>query len=206
MRTYYTGKLMDENLSVKDFIDICSYQFGAFIHLRDSDEAERKANRMPTVSEHHRSRMMEKSNELKEFMEITEDCKKIRFEEWKQKKAEYYINSLRKEKEEYDKLKSAYDKINDTKFPEKLEELKRFCLEQLENTAKYRDCGYYTEQIAKIKKTDFEDWRTDTINELKREIDYHFKEHAEEVERVKERVAWINELDEFLKTLDKAEE
>jgi tRNA U34 5-carboxymethylaminomethyl modifying enzyme MnmG/GidA len=202
MRTYYTGKLMDENLSVRDFVDICSYQFGAFIHLRDSDEAERKSNRIPVVSESHINSMREKQSELKEFLEIPEDHKKMRFNEWKQKRTAYYINSLKKEKQEYDKLKSAYDKINNTKFPENLSGLKRFCLEQLENTVKYRDCGYYTEQIAKIKRTDFEDWRTNTINELKRKIDYHFNEHTKEVERVKGRVAWIKELDEFLKALD----
>ena len=203
MQTYYTVKLMNEDLSVKDFIYICSYQFGAFSHLRDSSEAERETNRIPKVSKHHENKIEEKKKELKTFLEKTTDELKAEFEAWKKERTDYYIGLIKENKARRDKLKTTLDKLRDINFPEKHILLKKFCISQVhETSAYYTDDSYYTKQIAKIKSADFRQWEQERIGELHEDIKYHQKAHDEEVERVEKRIEWIKELDEFLETLE----
>lgn len=202
MRTYYTGKLMDENLSVTEYIDLCSYQFGAFVHLRDLSETEKKANRMPTVSDYHIKELEVAKSKFKAFLDLSDVDATTMFNEWKHSEIAKHSEHLKKQKKEYEKLKSTRDKIESTIFPANHSNLKRFCLEQIDSVIMYYDDKYESDKISEVKNTSFVAWKNKNIDELTWNIKYHTEEHSKEVERVNQRVAWINELDKFLKTLE----
>ena len=171
MRTYYTGKLMDENLSVREYIDLCAYQFGAFIHLRDSSEAEKKANRIPTVSDYHIKELEVAKSKLKAFLDLSDIDAKIMFNEWKHSEIATHSERLKKEKEEHKKLKITRDKIEGTNFPANHSGLKDFCIEQIDSVIIYHDGEYDSNRISEIENTSFEKWKNKKIDELNKKIE-----------------------------------
>ena len=75
--------------------------------------------------------------------------------------------------------------------------MKDFMLNQLAESIDF-DCSPSFDRRPTMKKRD--DWFSEAVSKAERDIEYHTKEHAKEVERAASRTAWIAALRQSLKT------
>jgi 2-polyprenyl-3-methyl-5-hydroxy-6-metoxy-1,4-benzoquinol methylase len=75
-------------------------------------------------------------------------------------------------------------------------EFKSFMLEQLRESLRF-DCGYRRAVV--VEDISVEEWKSQQESRILHDIEYHKKNYAEEVQRAKERTAWVSDLRNSLK-------
>lgn len=196
MPTGYTAAVSDG--TVTDFPDFalqCARAFGALIMMRDEpSNAPIPESFQP--SDYSAKKLEKARNKVSELQAMTpEACDVAALADYnaqcESRAARVLGNTLTRERYE-----AMLTKVNawEPPTPDHVH-MKEFMVEQLESSINF-DCSVYSEDPL-IQKTGLE-WRIDQLATARRDIAYHAKASAEELERTATRNAWVKALRDSL--------
>jgi hypothetical protein len=199
MPTGYTADVVDGKVTdFPTFALQCARAFGALIEMRDAPNDAPIPDEFK-ASTYHADRVEQARGELEALNLLSQDERRMAAD------AEYETE-LQRRRESEAKTVVVRERLNamladvEAWEPPTLEhfELKRFMQQQLNETLKWDGRGLYHDEPLERKTPD--EWYEAQRTRLERDIVYHTKHHAEEVERVKGRNAWVKALRESLNT------
>jgi hypothetical protein len=198
MPTGYTSELYyGKDVSMKDYILTCARAFGAFISMRDEPSSTPAPDEF-TPEDYHKNKVEDAKEELSRLEVITKEEIVKLIDEKFIKDIQCNKDSFEKNKKLKNKYSSMINEIKNWNPPTKdHEELKKFCIEQLENSLSF-DChdDYY--YLKPIEKVSVEVWLENEKNMCLHNISYHTQKYQEEIERIDQRNAWIKALNNSL--------
>jgi hypothetical protein len=197
MPTGYTGEIYDgKEMSGKEFLMKCARAFGACIMMRDNSlDTPIPEEFKPNM--YYLEKIEESLTKLKDIQSLTKD------------KVIDYINQEYKDKIKYSKEQIIkYNEIKDRYLKTLREvekwqpptedhiELKKFAIDQLQNSIKF-DCNvsYYEKEIV---KPSINEWLERETKQCLKDITYYTKENENEIERTNKRNGWIKDLRDSL--------
>lgn len=197
MPTGYTSRIAD-GIEFKDFVMQCARAFGALVTMRD-DPFDAPVPDEFKPSSYEKSMIDRNIDRKLQLQTMTDEEAEIE----SQKQYEKEKASNQKYIDDHKILKLKYElmleKVRAWTPPTKdHEELKRFMTEQIQSSIR-GDCDISYWEGKTIYKMSGKDWRERELNEAVENIAYYNKKYAEELERCKQRTAWVRALKESLK-------
>ena len=194
MPTGYTSEIgTKDNLTFKEFTLKCARAFGACIHQRDdaSDILPQKQK----VDNYHISQLNAAIKKLKTFKKTSKKVLRQKMERDFLKRNKELLISIEKTHALQNKYKLMLKKVNNWIPPSTEHDgLKKFMIEQIAESIKW-DCStsYYEEGLSREKES-FEEYYTDKLKSLEKDIKYHEEKYNEDVERTNKANQWIEDL------------
>lgn len=196
MPTGYTA-CVGEGADFHKYIFGCARAFGALIMMRD-DPQDAPIPEAFEPSDYH-------AKAIKEAQARLDELDRMSLEDAATAAQAAYADAVarnRKVMADNDALRAKYQamlaRVEQWKPPTTDHEgLKKFMREQLESSIDF-DCKneYYLRNMP-VQMTALE-WRSEQVEQARRDIGYHSKEHAEEVGRAHTRTDWVKALRESL--------
>ena len=191
MPTGYTADIgKKENVSFREFALKCSRAFGALVEMRDEPMDAPIPSEFKPSSYH--------KDEFAEACKVFYGSVGMRNDEAERLANEDYVSQLESYAEDVEK-----DRALAVKYGRMLAKVakwqspspdhdnyRNFMISQLEKSLQ-DDCGYEHEAPKKLTGAEY---RSNLVEEAKRDMDYHKKEFVEEVKRAKERTKWVQNL------------
>lgn len=198
MPTGYTADI-EKGITFKQFIMSCSRAFGALVTMRDDPHNAEIPERFEP-SNYHKIETEKAEKELCKLQKMSiKTANTNAIAEYKQQ-----VIYLKERITEIDILKSKYQamllKVKEWQPPSPDHiDLKKFMIEQIEDSIKF-DCNtdYYYKEADKLITLTPSEWKNKKIAQCLKDIEYHKKIYAEEVERVENRNLWLKQLRESL--------
>ncbi len=195
MATGYTYRIKD-GISFNDFVMDCAKAMGACIMMRD----EPASTPIPEVFEpddYHKNAYEKAKKELGKFCRMTKKAAEEKTAKYNDDRKVAEREAECKDKELSEKYLAMIEKVENWEPPTNDHiEFKHFMLDQLKESLRF-DCGY-TRSVT-VEDISVEEWKSQKESSILHDIEYHKKNYAEEVERAKERTAWISDLRNSLK-------
>lgn len=197
MPTGYTAKIAD-GITFNEFAMACARGMGALIMMRDEPSNAPIPERFEP-SDYHATKHVAAEMELGRLRRMTpaetEEAARTEFME----ESARHVERM----QENDDLRLKYEamlaevKAWQPPTPDH-EGMKKFMVEQITGSIDF-DCdnGYYRDNAP--KRFNGPEWLEKKIAGARHDIDYHRKNHAEEVERTESRNAWLKSLRDSLK-------
>lgn len=199
MPTGYTAAVCDG--TVTDFTTFaltCARAFGACIMQRDDFMSNPLA--MPKHSTWHDEQIAAQSARLEELLAMSDDEKR----NYGRAQIARRIAEMRASNEKADSIRDRLSRMLDhvrAYVPPTREHvgLKEFMEQQLTETIKHDGRRYYAdEEISRVESSDPVELHGSEVDEVRKSIQYHTEQQAEERERTAGRRAWIAALYESL--------
>lgn len=196
MPTGYTAAIAD-GIDFKTYAMNCARAFGACVMLRDEPGGGERIPEVFEPSDYHLKALEGLYRELDELRTISlvEADSRAR-KEWEQEVSREKQRLARSSelREKYEAMLQEVDRwIPPTKDHEGL---KGFMKSQIQESMKF-DCS--REDIYReIRQLDGSAWLSQKLASVEVSIQYHKKNHQEEVERAKQRTAWVQALRQSL--------
>jgi len=196
MPTGYTLDLYNgKDITFEEFVLKCARAFGALIDVRDEPMDAPIPERFEP-SDYHLTELIKAKKRLKEVKKWNEKIAEQEAERTYQealKKREEFVKKNNLIRKRYEDMLS---KVREWKPPTPDHvDLKKFMIQQLEDSIEF-DC-FIPEMPQSLSG---EEYKEQQIKKALDDIDYHEKEYAKEVNRVRERNKWLLLLRESLKT------
>lgn len=187
MPTGYTAPIKD-GIEFNEFVWNCARAFGALAEMRDDPMDAPIPEFKP--SDYHEKAFKEAESNLARFKKMTvAEADKAALKEH-EKSYETFERMNRESADLEDKYRSMLAKVFEWTPPSKNHEgMKKFMAEQIQQSIEY-DCRVHEMPEAMRGK----EWLKLKIEKAKRDIEYHTKEHAEEVKRANDRNKWVKAL------------
>jgi hypothetical protein len=193
MPTGYTAAVVDgECTSFREFAMTCARAFGALITMRD-DSLSTPIPDSIEPDDYHEKAVLKAIDELRNLESLTPE-ERIAYGKKRLGDALVSISASRSRTErENERIDKMLEEVEAWEPPSPDHEgMKKFMREQLEISRSSTD--WYASQIkALIEKTPEVEF-AEALDSAKRNIEYHRKNHAEEVERCKSRTQWVRQL------------
>jgi hypothetical protein len=193
MPTGYTAAIKD-GISLRQFILSCSRAMGACIMQRDDPVNEPPKKREP--SNYHTERLAAAEMLLSDIKAMRDDVADEKAKEEYKRELESIETGIR----EKNNLKCKYDSMLanvrswEPPTPEH-QGLKDFMVSQISDSINF-DCGsdYYIDKAKELRPLSASEWKSKEVNRALRDIDYHQREHNEDLKRCKSQNIWIEKL------------
>jgi hypothetical protein len=200
MPTGYTASVATgATTTARDYLLKCARNFGALIHMRDdASDAEIK---YAVVGEYNSKRKEEAANEIVRLTALSPAEKHREAEAAHAERVKLCADAAAKDEEQSRAYDRMIAKVNAWEPPTpEHEALKKFAVQQLIDSKEF-DCNRAACAPDEIKNSKPESgeayvWRR--ISELSRNIEYHTRQHEDEVRRVTQANAWIAALESSL--------
>jgi hypothetical protein len=202
MPTGYTDALVRKKMTFPEFAMYCARGMGACIMMRD-DPMDTPIPERFEPSSYHKEALDEAKIELERLsgMPIADRM------QWGKQKLAGLIKSLEETiaKIEKDNPVRVYlamlgDVCRWNPPTSDHEGLKKFMIQQLEESIKFDAPGnYWQEELAKVKSKDALTFYRDSVASAENDVAYHDKKWKEEVQRTEERNQWLKDLRESLR-------
>lgn len=197
MATGYTADIVNDQ-SFEDYVLGCARAFGACLHQRDNDPAEKP--KLQETDPYYANRIEETEQQLNTFNRMNHKDQV----DWGQTEKSRQLHSINESLDKKDTLLIKYlamlDKVNSWIPPSKdYVEFKKFMASQIEDSINW-DCStkYYTDEYSRIKDMIPRDFYNARISRLNKDLLYYKEQlHKEEI-RTLERNFWIKSLYESL--------
>lgn len=194
MPTGYTAAIKD-GISFEKYAMDCARAFGACVTLRDKPSEPIPDEFQP--SDYHAKAAQAARGKLAELMALTpEQRERKAVEAWNQAE-ERRLERLQDRTNTRNAYEAMLAKVKAWEPPTPAHlELHRFMQSQIEQSIEF-DCSgdYGTTPSPRLSG---EQWAAQGVESLNRDIAYHEKEHAEEVDRAAKRTQWVRALRESL--------
>lgn len=201
MPTGFTSDIYeDKDVSFEDFTMNCARAFGALASLRDEPDAE-----IPeefTVASYYPKKIVEAEEELEKLKQMTDEEIAVVVQKEYIKQKEYFTKELENRKALRERYEEMLRKVEAWQVPTKDHvSLKNFMIEQL-NTSIDGDCStrYYTSVLNDLRVQSVEEYRINSEEKLKKDLEFYTKYINEEKERVENKNKWIKNLRESMYT------
>lgn len=191
MPTGYTAEVQ-KGISFEKYALGCAKAFGALITMRD-EPSDKEIPEKLEPSDHHFKKKTSAEDELKSLILLTDDAANKKALDKFNADELYRVNKLKEESVIEARYNEMLVKAKAWVSPSKdHDELKDFMISQIEKSIKF-DCGgdYYEKPTTKMTG---EQWRSEKMEQLHKDIAYHIKHYREEIERTNDRNKWINSL------------
>jgi hypothetical protein len=201
MPTGYTAPIKD-GISFKEYAMGCARAFGALIMMRD-EPSDAPIPEAFEPSDYNSKRIEEHESELAKVKAMdAEQCQAAAVKEHANDVARFskYIEENRELEAKYKAMLEQVEAY-EPPSPDHVK-FKEFMRSQITESIQFDCGGDYHEQLAKINATtpNGEQWQATKIATLAKDIAYHAKQHAEELERTEGRNRWVRELRESLRS------
>lgn len=200
MPTGYTSKLYEgEPQAFPEFAMSCARAFGALILMRD-DPADAPIPDEFQPSDHHRRELAKARERLAEVQAWTDDEALADLESTRRAAAAARAKAAEKSAAVVERYKTMLDQVDDWQPPTAEHvEFKEFMREQLTESIDFD--GGLGDYPHDPEATTGKAWRVDRVNRAMRDVAYHEKEYAKEVERTAGRNAWVKALRDSLEAV-----
>jgi hypothetical protein len=192
MPTGYTHDI-PKGISFKTFALNCARHFGACITLRDEPGGGEHIPERFEPSDYNAKALEKARAEFERVSAMTDDeCLLAHVAEWDE--AEHHrLERLEKTLATREAYGAMLAQAKAWEPPSAGHAgLKAFMIQQIEESARFDcDTSYYDNPEPKLSGTE---WRDKTVTRVLRDIAYHEREHAAEVERTNGRTAWVQAL------------
>ena len=205
MPTGYTAGILDGKINTfEEFATVCTRAFGATIHMRDNPMDSPYEPRTP--SDYYTNSIQSKRERLEEIESMSDEKIVEDFNTQLEADLKYHQTKMEEDKRNLEKLNSMIESAKSWVPPtEDHQPFRNFMIEQIETTIKVDgDPSYHVNKIVEIKKQIEEginpnEYREETIQEIKRQISYHETEHQKELVRCKDSNEWMEKFFESIK-------
>jgi hypothetical protein len=188
----YNGK----EVSGKDFLLTCARAFGACIEMRDEDSDVPIPEKFE-ISDYHEKNFKNAQEELEKYKTMSIEEAELLSQTEFQKDQDYRSEEIKKINLLKERYKRTLSEVRNWTPPtDEHKELKEFTIDQLKQSIDF-DCDISYLEKPK-KRLVGQEWLNSKIKECYRDVEYHAKEHLEEIERTDGRNNWIKQLRESL--------
>lgn len=191
MPTGYTAPVQKGEQTFEEFVLSCARNFGALITMRDeSMDAHIPDEFKP--SDHHSKRLAEAREELARLRTLTPQQAAYDADADFRKAMQAWEEASQRRQEERERYEAMLAEVRAWTPPTVDHQgLKDFMIQQLEESIRF-DCSGYERWKPEPKPGSV--WLEERITKAERDVNYHLEEHAKEVERARERTAWVQAL------------
>lgn len=189
MPTGYTAAIAD-GIDFEQFVMRCARAMGACVLMRD-DPMDAPIPGRFEPSDYHTRKLEEANAALTRLQAMTCDETEVAAQEAFAAETKSNTDAIARNRELRGKYEAMLEQVQAWAPPTPDHDgFKRFMTEQLTESIRF-DCNedYYQERKPKLKTG--EQWRAEQIAAALRDVDYHTREHAEEVARTESRNQWI---------------
>jgi len=193
MSTRYTS-YVGEGISFEKWAMLCARNFGACIEMRE-ESMDKPIPQEFKPSDYHVKERKDAERELEKYKKMSlKDAEKFLEKEYEKtlKERQDTLKSYRELRKKYEDMRM---KVVSWHAPENHDGLKKFMIQQLDESIRF-DCN--EDYIEMPKKKNAKTWLNEKILKCIKDIEYHEKEYEAEVSRIKSRNNWIRELRESL--------
>lgn len=193
MSTGYTAAI-EKGISLRQFILSCARAMGACIMQRDDPSDELPKKREPT--DYHSKKIAEAEATLAEIKAMSDDAAYTKATEEYKRELESIESSIRGKNELKGKYESMLAQVRSWNPPSSEHRgLKDFMTSQITESISF-DCGgsYYRDRAKELKRLSGPKWKDKEIKRALHDLDYHQREHNEELERCRSQNEWIEQL------------
>lgn len=193
MPTGYTADIKD-GITFPKFAMNCARAFGATVTMRDESMSVAIPEEFKPNTEYY-DRSLKKAHQFLAFLNKVDNTLAEKMAQKEYLKEKIRIGEhLAESNDTICKYRVMLSKVNNWQPPTKdHEELKKFMIDQLEQSIKFDDMSrYYRDNPAILLNG--QSWILKKKQECLRDIAYHTKERTEEISRTLERNKWIKDL------------
>lgn len=199
MPSGYTEGILSGTINdLNDFIWMCARGFGAFITQKDNIDEPPILKEKPNP--YYKNKIKQLLNEQQKYNEYTDN-------DWQNEYLKYIEDQLKdiddniKEKiESKEKYENILNQVKEWIPPnENFHKLKSFMINQIEESIDF-DCNtsFWQERKNKISNLKLEQYKRNVLNDINESLISNKKYYDEEVQRVKERNQWKQQLIESI--------
>jgi hypothetical protein len=203
MPTVYTADIA-KGISFEQFAMTCARAFGALIEMR-AEPIDKPIPDAFEPNDYHARAKEAAQKKLRDINQLSDEDVFAEATKERQQENESQRNQIRKANELREKYTAMRNEVLAWEPPTPGHvELKQFMLQQIDESIRF-DCTITHNEFKKMhfvsetpEPIDGKEWRARKIGELRKAIAYHAKGHAEEIERVNSRNAWVSALRDSL--------
>ncbi len=177
----------------------CARAFGALIMMRD-DPQNAEIPESFEASTYHKDAIEKESTELNELLAMDHSTADAKAKEAHQKHIDYHTKAIAKNNALSAKYKAMLAQVEAYESPSPdHDNFKKFMADQITESIKF-DCSsnYHRESLASAKLMSGAEWILAEKERLEKSIDYHKKQHQEELDRTNNRNEWVKKLRDSL--------
>ena len=197
MPTGYTAAVV-EGISFRDFVMRCARAMGACIMMRDDPHDAPIPVRFEP-SDYHTKELKRVEKELAELKSLSDSQASAKARSEAKKESTDAERIIREKNEQRGKYEAMLSQVRAWVPPTPDHaSFKQFMIEQLTGSIDF-DCDtkYYLDKKQLVLSGP--EWKAGRLKSLLHDLDYHKREHAEEISRTESRNDWIAKLRESLK-------
>lgn len=192
MPTGYTAPVADGKITeLKDFAAECARGFGAFMHLRDSNTHVLTYPEAPDENSSYAKWLREAEAELARWEALDDQQRERDYAKYRAEKLAALRDSLKSKSEIRVRYMDMLAQVKAVDVPEQLQNFKNFMVEQLTQSIDF-DCGNDEFTQSYHQPLSYSEWVARQGEMLPRDVQRYREHVAEEQDRYRERVEYIN--------------
>lgn len=183
---------MEKGQSFPEFALHCARAFGALITMRD-EPMDAKIPDKFDPSDYNAKKLTEARRKLIRLLRLNPKMQLDAGKRARNAAIKRDQDWLKKDQEANDRLRVMETAVKAWSAPSPDHaELKKFMLNKIEISK--NDCAYILKHLHEVKSKSPMGYFASALESAHREIEYHTREHAEEIDRTKRRNKWISDL------------
>lgn len=191
MPTGYTAPVQSGKVAtLNEFAMQCARAFGALITMRDDPLGAPIPDKIEPQTSYHDKALAEAHAALAEMRSLTPEQAEYRALKAYDEATASHMAYAREKDEQRGRYEAMLEKVEAWQAPEEVSGLRSFMLKQLRESIDF-DCGHQSPAPERLMG---EKWRAEMVEKAERDIAYHTKARAEEVDRAADRTRWLTTL------------
>lgn len=199
MPSGYTEGILSGTINdLNDFIWMCARGFGAFITQKDNIDEPPILKEKPNP--YYKNKIKQLLNEQQKYNEYTDNDWQKEYFKYIEDQLKDIDNNIKEKIESKEKYENILNQVKEWIPPnENFHKLKSFMINQIEESIDFDcDTSFWQERKNKISNLKLEQYKRNVLNDINESLISNKKYYDEEVQRVKERNQWKQQLIESI--------
>ena len=199
MPSGYTEGILSGTINdLNDFIWMCARGFGAFITQKDNIDEPPILKEKPNP--YYKNKIKQLLNEQQKYNEYTDDDWQNEYLKYIEDQLKDIDNNIKEKIESKEKYENILNQVKEWIPPnENFHKLKSFMINQIEESIDFDcDTSFWQERKNKISNLKLEQYKRNVLNDINESLILNKEYYDEEVQRVKERNQWKQQLIESI--------
>lgn len=199
MPSGYTEGILSGTINdLNDFIWMCARGFGAFITQKDNIDEPPILKEKPNP--YYKNKIKQLLNEQQKYNEYTDNDWQSTYLKYIEDQLKDIDNNIKEKIESKEKYENILNQVKEWIPPnENFHKLKSFMINQIEESIDFDcDTSFWQERKNKISNLKLEQYKRNVLNDINESLISNKEYYDEEVQRVKERNQWKQQLIESI--------